>query len=134
MLWPWDNEGMATVRDGAWFCKASHSAMPEGTASQGMLRKHKFQHPLPLFPLPFHTLNAERGWQHAPRGRGTRAILWSTEGREMHCTSMNRTRSGEAGGGMLEGLSPPDAKHTRHLEHAKFRSKKHRKDGGKGTQ
>ena len=41
---------------------------------------------------------------------------------------------GEAGGGMLEGLSPPDAKHTRHLEHAKFRSKKHRKDGGKGTQ
>ena len=63
------------------------------------------------------------------------AVLWTTGGREMCVQTDDLLEQGRGWGREGAGLGAftSSTKHTRHLEHAQFRSKKLRKDGRRVT-
>lgn len=115
MLWPWGSEAVAALRDGAAAPYTSHAAE---MASEGMLRITE-PLPRPLFLALRQVQRDMRQLSRGPRKSGRCARQWMNG---THRSSWGRRDVGRA--------FTSNAKLTRHLEHAKLRSKK---NGGSGT-
>lgn len=123
MLWPWGSEAVAALRDGAAAPYTSHAAE---MASEGMLRITE-PLPRPLF-LSLRQVQSQAG-NMLPE-RHASAVPWTTKVREVCTPMMNGTHRSSWGRRDVGRAFTSNAKLTRHLEHAKLRSKK---NGGSGT-
>ena len=142
MLWPLENEAMATLRDRWCLAAAEPHTRPcrEGWPAQpGHAEETQSQHPLPAISSSFLCAGCRARLAACSQRRGGGVGHTVVHRRQGDALQMDEGHAQWEGWGRdAGGTFSSNAKHTRHLEHAKFRSKKprrmEREGQGKGAQ